>query len=60
MIKSTTKVLPPTAEEVQAVRQELFNKLKIAENQPLYEKRSAEEVFAEKRVLLEELLNEGV
>ena len=57
MTESKTKVLPPTSEEVEAVRQELFSKLEVAENQPLYEKRSAEEVFAEKRVLLEELIN---
>ena len=36
--------------------QELCKKLEKAETQPLSEKRSAEEVFSEKRELLEKLL----
>ena len=60
MTESKSNVLPPTPEEVEVVRQELFSKLEAAEKQPLYEKRSAEEDFAEKRVQLEELLNARV
>jgi len=56
MPKPTTKILPPTAEEVEAVRQELYDKLEVAENQSLSVKRSAEIVFAEKREMLEGLL----
>jgi len=57
MSKSTTKIMPPTAEEIEEVRQELYDKLKVAENQALSEKRSAEIVFAEKRDMLEGLLS---
>ena len=60
MSKSTTKVMPPTAEEIEAVRKELYGKLEVAENQSLYEKRSAEIVFAEKREILEGLLSERI
>ena len=56
MPKTTTKILPPTAEEIEAVRQELYDKLEVAENQSMSVKRSAEIVFAEKREMLEELL----
>jgi len=56
MSKSTTKIIPPSAEEIEAVRQELYDKLEIAENQPLSVKRNAEIVFAEKREMLEGLL----
>ena len=57
MSKSTTKIIPPTSEEIEVARQELYDKLKVAENQALSEKRSAEIVFAEKRELLEGLLS---
>ena len=60
MATPMAKVLPPTLEEIETARQELCDKLEIAENQPLCEKRSAEEVFAEKRVMLEELLSARV
>ena len=60
MATSKAKVLPPTAEEVEEVRQELYNKLETAEKQPLSEKRSAEVVFAEKREILEVLLSARV
>jgi len=53
----TAKALPPTQEEIETARQELYVKLERAEKQPLSEKRGAEEVFAEKREKLEELLN---
>ena len=56
MSKSTTKTVVPTAEEIEAVQQELYDKLDSAENQPLSEKRAAEIVFAEKREMLEGLL----
>ena len=57
MSVSTTKIMPPTLEEIEAVRQELYDKLEVAENQSLSEKRSAEIVFAEKREMLEGLLS---
>ena len=57
MATSTTKISPPTQEEIKMARQELCNKLEKAENQPLSEKRSATIVFSEKREVLEELLN---
>ena len=60
MPKTTTQVLPPTTEEIDIAKQELYNKLEVAENQPQYEKRSAEIVFAEKREKLEELLSARV
>ena len=60
MANSSTKILPPTLEEVEAARQELYDKLEIAENQQLSEKRSAEAVFAEKRETLEGLLSARV
>jgi len=55
MAAITAKILPPTAEEIEAARKELYDKLEKAEKQPNSEKRSAEEVFAEKRERLEEL-----
>ena len=60
MAAIATKILPPAPEEVEAARRELCDKLDIAEKQPLSEKRSAEEVFAEKRVRLEELISARV
>ena len=60
MPKTTTQVLPPTTEEIDIAKQELYDKLEVAENQPQYEKRSAEIVFAEKREKLEELLSARV
>jgi len=60
MATSKTKLSPPTQEEVETVRQELYNKLEKAENQPLSEKRSAAIVLSEKREVLEELLNARV
>ena len=60
MAASTTKVLPPTLEEIENARQELHDKLERAETQSLSEKRSAEEVFAEKREMLEGLLSARV
>jgi len=60
MVTIKTKISPPTQEEVEAVRQELYDKLKKAENQPLSEKRSAEIVFPEKKEMLEELLGARV
>ena len=56
----TAKILPPTQEEIESAQQELYAKLERAEKQPLSEKRGAEEVFAEKREMLEELLNTRV
>ena len=60
MPKPKTLILPPTVEEIEAVRQELYDKLEAAENQSLSVKRSAEIVFAEKREMLEGLLNARV
>ena len=60
MATSKTKLSPPTQEEIEVVRQELCEKLKNAENQPLSEKRSAAIVLSEKREVLEELLNARV
>jgi len=60
MRTSRTKLSPPTHEEIEVVKQELFDKLEVAENQPLYEKRSASIVFSEKREVLEELLSARV
>ena len=60
MPKTTTQVLPPTTEEIEIAKRELYDKLEVAENQPQYEKRSAEIVFAEKREKLEELLSARV
>ena len=59
---ATSKVVlsPPTQDEVDSTRQELCEKLEIAENQPLDEKRSAAIVFSEKREVLEELLSARV
>ena len=60
MATSKTKLSPPTQEEIELVRQDLCNRLEVAENQPLYEKRSASIVFAEKKEVLEELLSARV
>ena len=60
MIDSTAKILPPTADEIEAARIELIEELLKTENQPLSEMRSADEVFAEKRKMLEGLLNARV
>jgi len=57
MATSKAKLSPPTQEEIKTVRQELCDKLDKAENQPLSEKRSASDVFSEKREVLEELLS---
>ena len=57
MSKTAVKLMPPTVEEIEAARQDLYDKLEAAENQPLSEKRSAEAVFAEKRDMLERLLS---
>jgi len=57
MASTRTKLSPPTQEEIETVRQELCDKLNKAENQPLSEKRSASDVFSEKREVLEELLS---
>ena len=60
MATSKTKLSPPTQEEIEAVRQELYDKFEHAEKQPLNEKRSATIVFSEKREVLEDLLNARV
>jgi len=60
MATSKTKLSPPTHEEVEAARQELCDKLEVAEKQPLDEKQSASIVFSKKREVLEELLNARV
>ena len=60
MATPKTKISPPTQEDVEVARQELCDKLEVAENQPLSEKRSATIVFSEKRELLEELLSARV
>ena len=60
MVTLAAKILPPTPEEIEAARRELCDRLDRAEMQPLSEKRSAEEVFAEKRVMLEELISARV
>jgi len=60
MTSATAKVLPPTPEEIETARRELYNKLERAEKQPLAEKRAAEEAFADKRKMLEELLSARV
>ena len=60
MATSKTKISPPTQDEVEAARQELCDKLEVAENQPLSEKRSATIVFSEKKEVLEELLSARV
>ena len=60
MPKTTTQITPPTKEEIELAQQELHDKLEVAENQPQYEKRSAEIVFAEKKEKLEELLSARV
>jgi len=57
MAATNAKPSSPTQEEIELVRQELSDKLKRAENQPLDEKRSASVVFSEKREVLEELLS---
>ena len=60
MPKTTIQNTPPTQEEIKIAGQELHEKLEVAENQPQYEKRSAEIVFAEKKEKLEELLSARV
>jgi hypothetical protein len=60
MAKARTRVSPPTADEIEIAKEELYEKLEVAETQPLYEKRSAEIVFAEKKEKLEGLLSAGV
>jgi hypothetical protein len=60
ILVKTVKIQPPTLKEIETVRQELYAKLEMAEKQPVSEKRSAEEVFAEKREVIEELLNAKV
>jgi len=57
MANNKVKISPPTQEEIDLARENLCNKLKQAENQPLSEKRSASIVFSEKREMLEELLS---
>jgi hypothetical protein len=60
MPKTTTRILPPTKEDIEIAQQSLYEKLEVAENQPQYEKRSANIVFAEKKEKLEELLSARV
>ena len=60
MASPTTKISPPTQEEIELVRKELCDKLEKAENQPLSEKRGAAIVLSEKREVLEELLSARV
>jgi hypothetical protein len=60
IVLETAKILPPTQQEIETARQELYAKLERADKQPMSEKRGAEEVFAEKREMLEELLNARV
>jgi len=57
MATTKTKLPPPAQEEVEAIWQELCDKLKKAENQPLSKKHSATIVFSEKKEALEELLS---
>jgi len=56
----TARILPPTPEQIEDARIELRNELLKTENQPLETMRPASEVFAEKRELLEGLLNARV
>ena len=60
MESSTAKILPSTPEEIEAARKYLREELAKSESQPEETMRSAEEVFAEKRKMLEELLNAKV
>ena len=60
MATSTTKVSPPTQEEIEMARQELYDRLEKGEKQPLSEKCSATIAFSEKREVLEELLSARV
>ena len=57
MAGSTVKILPPTPEEIEIAWEKLYNELVKTESQPISEMRSADEVFAEKRKMLEELLS---
>ena len=45
-------MLPPTPEEIEAARKELYEALTKTEDQPINEMRSADEVFAEARARL--------
>ena len=57
MESGAAKFLPPTPQEIETARRELYGKLENAEKQPILEKRGADEVFAEKRKILEGLLS---
>ena len=57
MESGAAKILPPAPEEIETARRELYEKLEKAEKEPMLKKRGANEVFAEKRKMLEELLS---
>ena len=57
---STARIMPPTAEEIEFARVELRDALLKTECQPISTMRGADEVFAEKRKMLEELLGARV
>jgi hypothetical protein len=59
-MSSAATILSPMHDETETARKELRNELAKSEQQPLAEKRDADEVFAEKRRKLEVLLNAGV
>ena len=52
MSSNVARILPPTPEQIEVARQELYAKLERAEMQPMSEKRDMDEVFAEARARL--------
>jgi hypothetical protein len=57
---SAAKILPPTPEEIEAARIFLRTELGKSLDCPEEKMRDADEVFAEKRKMLEDLLNAKV
>jgi len=57
---STARILPPTPEEIEMAREYLHMELAKSEGQSEETMRSADIVFAEKRMMLENLLNARV
>ena len=59
-MRNTAKISPTTPEQIEAAGQALYNELVKTEKQPIETMRDADEVLAEKRKKLEELLNAKV
>jgi hypothetical protein len=60
MSSSTVRILPPTKEEIEGARICLRTELKKSDGQQEETMRSMDDVFAEKRKMLKDLLDEKI